>query len=137
MIDAIAKLWKQGKPLSAIGEALGISRGQAAGAIDRARKAGDLRFPLRPSKPPPKPEAKHAPPTTVVAPPPAGRKLLIDLPTDGCRYPTGLADDGRHLFCGRPRAPGRPYCRRCDEALSVSSASASSPRAPSARARVP
>src|SRR5580704_8563184 len=31
--------------------------------------------------------------------PPIGRKLLIDLPTNGCRCPVGVADDGRHLFC--------------------------------------
>ena len=138
MIDVIAMYWAQGKSLNAIAGELRLSRGVLAGQIHRARKSGDTRFPARPT---PLKKAAVARPRwrrkpLVVTPsppgrePPIGRKLLIDLPTDGCRYPTGVADDGRHVFCGRRRAPGRPYCRWCDEALSVSSASASSPRAP-------
>lgn len=49
MIESIARLWAQGKSLSSIGEALGVSRGQIAGIIDRARKkAIHTRFGRRP-----------------------------------------------------------------------------------------
>jgi GcrA cell cycle regulator len=72
-------------------------------------------------------------PAPAIAPAPveqAGR-LLINLDSTDCRWPVGAASDGRHLFCGRPQAPGRPYCPQCCARLSPSPASPSSPfRAP-------
>jgi hypothetical protein len=101
MIDAVAALWARGKPLSEIGQALGVSRGKIAGAIDRARKAGDRRFGRRP--PPPKAKVMQAPrAANVAASPPAPPRLMIDWPWNGCRWPVGLAADERHLFCGSP-----------------------------------
>lgn len=38
---------------------------------------------------------------------------MADLGADQCRWPT-TADDvtrSEHKFCGRPAAPGKPYCR--------------------------
>ena len=143
MIEVIAKLWAEGRSLSAIADELRFSRGVLAGRIHRARKGGDPRFPSRPAPlkkavvARPRSRGKH--PTVTPPPPgcepPMGRKLVVDLPADGCRYPSREADDGRHLFCGRPRARGRPYCRWCDEKLAkrqpfADSSVSSSPRAP-------
>jgi hypothetical protein len=38
------------------------------------------------------------------------RRVLVDLGRHDCRWPVGSAADGRHLMCGMPQAPGRPYC---------------------------
>ena len=132
-LDAIAELWRQRElSLSAIGDRLGLSRGQVVGKIDRARRAGDERFKPRPSRPKVAPgrdgnlpgagktrklkpidehvgNSRPLPP----APEPSGPRLLIDLDWRGCRWPMGEAPDSRHLFCGRPQASGRPYCERC------------------------
>ena len=147
MIDQLAELWAQGKSLNAIAGELRFSRGVLAGHIHRARKSGDTRFPPRP--PPAKKaivakrRARKKPPVVTPSPPghepPIGRKLLIDLSANGCLFAVGQADDDRHLFCGRPRAPGRPYCRWCNAQVSRVSPSPgsfvlASPRAPSARA---
>jgi hypothetical protein len=70
MIDSISRLYSQGQSLSAIGSTLGISRGKVAGAIDRARKAGDQRFPLRPLQPRPKPPVVASPAAIVGLLPP-------------------------------------------------------------------
>jgi DNA-binding MarR family transcriptional regulator len=49
-LDDIAELWRQPElSLSAIGDRLGLSRGQVVGKIDRARKACDPRFQPRPA----------------------------------------------------------------------------------------
>ena len=78
MIDAIAALWAQGKALSAIAEALGVSRGKVAGAIDRARKSGDSRFAPRP--PLLRKKAPVVAQRAAVVAPRVGRELLVDLP---------------------------------------------------------
>src|SRR4029077_2304827 len=102
---------------------LGVSRSIVAGRIDRARKAGDPRFAPRPPRPraePPKVriikpagEAVGNVRTLYPAPELSSRpRLLINLKSTDCRWPTGAAADGRHLFCGQPQAPGRPYCER-------------------------
>jgi hypothetical protein len=87
-----------------IGLRLGESRGVIAGRIDRLRKSGDPRFAPRP-KPAPKPKPIREPERKAqlqVEPEPlAGRRLLVDLAANGCRYPTGEAADGRHLFASR------------------------------------
>jgi hypothetical protein len=37
--------------------------------------------------------------------------LLVELGARDCRFPVNRAEQGQaHLFCGRPAAPGRPYC---------------------------
>lgn len=43
----------------------------------------------------------------------ASRALrLVDLGSRDCRFPINQAEPGvEHLFCGRPTAIGRPYCR--------------------------
>ena len=119
--DRLAELWAGGATLSQIEQAIGVSRGVAIGRIHRLRRAGDARFAPRPPKPKVrrivKPvdevvgNSRPLPPT----PEPSGPRLLIDLDWRGCRWPMGEATDGRHLFCGRPQAPGRPYCPACIE----------------------
>lgn len=52
LLDQVAVLWRDGLSQSRIAEALGFTdRGTVSGAIDRARKAGDNRFPPRPRLP--------------------------------------------------------------------------------------
>lgn len=134
MIDAIAALWSSDKSMSEIGDALGgVSRGQVAGAIHRAREAGDARFGPRPVAPK---APIVAPSVVIVAPPQPARhapRLLVDLDWNGCRWAMNSAAKGEpHLFCGAPQAPGRPYCaEHCGAVTSPASPSAVSRRAPS------
>ena len=121
-----------------IGAAIGKTRGQVSGVIDRARRNGDLRFASRQPPPMSREEARkrrleydrqryrREHPSAVrrvaeaVAPIvepmvlwPVTRPrnlLLIDTPWDGCRWSTGEAPDGRLLFCGAPQENGKPYC---------------------------
>jgi GcrA cell cycle regulator len=150
-LSAIAQLWSAGLPLSEIAHELGeATRSAVAGKIQRARRKGDPRF--QPRSPKPKlrvrgakvpsdlgEAVRPAPPRPIIAAAPAiasapverAARLLIDLDWTDCRWPVGEAPDGRHLFCGRPQAPGRPYCARCCARLKPSPASPSSPfRAP-------
>jgi GcrA cell cycle regulator len=131
--DDLAKLWADGATLSEIERSTGITRGVAIGHIYRARKAGDPRFQPRPPRPPPVkarvlkseplpsrspsylemtgplPSSRDSPPPPP-RPPPLEPRLLIDLDWQDCRWPVGQAPDGRHLMCGMPQVPGRPYC---------------------------
>ena len=128
--DGLAQLWAAGATFTDMALKLGVSRSIVAGRIDRARKGGDPRFGPRP-KPEPIVVAKPVP--TKSAP---KNLLLVDAPLNGCRWPTGAAPDGRHLFCGHPQALGRPYCPAHCRAVS-SSALSFSPRAPSPSRRAP
>jgi GcrA cell cycle regulator len=119
--DQLAQLWAAGATLAQIERATGLNRGVAVGRIHRARKAGDPRFTSRPCPPKAKPKARRVKPLDEVVenskplrPPPAppGPRLLVDLGWRDCRWPTGAAADGRHLFCGLPQVPERPYCER-------------------------
>jgi GcrA cell cycle regulator len=97
-IDAIAKLWTQGRSLTEIGLALGLSRGAVAGEINRARLRRDprfLKFRLSPFAKPPLPP-----------------RVLVDLRLHDCRWAVGLTPDDLHLFCGQPQAAGSPYCAK-------------------------
>ena len=38
------------------------------------------------------------------------RKALLDLERNDCRWPIGEPKHPDFHFCGRPRAPDRPYC---------------------------
>jgi GcrA cell cycle regulator len=133
-LDELAQLWAEDRSVSAISEALNVTKGKVIGAVWRARKAGDPRFQPRPPRPKVTQERDRSLPwagkTRKLKPideavgnsrplPPApessGPRLLIDLDWHSCRWPKGEATDGRHLFCGRPQAPGRPYCPDCIE----------------------
>ena len=157
-LDDIAALWAQDPrlPMAEIGSRLGVSRSAVAGQIARARRKKDPRFgPRQPGseslgrKPGRGPEAQGRPlaaksglsavmeplvtegrpdSSKAAAGPPRPR-LLVDLEWADCRWPIGSAPDGRHLFCGRAQAPGRPYCPSCDlrhRALRVSPSATSS-----------
>ena len=114
-LDAIAELWLQNKPMSEIGDELGMTRSRVAGLINRARKT-DPRFASRPRPPKvtPLPKVRKVKSVdeaadNVLQLPPRPR-LLIDLGPRDCRWAVGEAADGRHLMCGRPQVSGRPYC---------------------------
>ena len=158
MIDAIATLWAQEPqlPLSAIADELGLTRGSIAGRIARGRRKGDHRFPARgPRKRIPKPAAARPrqkpkavaaaaslmfgsaseppgrPTPRAVGPPP-----LTSLRADQCRWPINAPEPHDvFLFCAAPTTGGN-YCAK-HAALARSSASASSPRAPSPAGRAP
>lgn len=40
----------------------------------------------------------------------AKRKTLLDLEAGDCRWPIGEPKHDDFHFCGKPNAPGRPYC---------------------------
>ena len=74
---------------SEIGRRLGVSRNAVAG---RAYRLG-IKAPEENMKVPPAPET--------------GRYTLLDLPTEGCRWPYG---DGPFTFCGELVDRSGPYC---------------------------
>jgi GcrA cell cycle regulator len=41
----------------------------------------------------------------------AKRKTLLDLESNDCRWPVGEPRQPDFHFCGKPHAPGRPYCQ--------------------------
>jgi len=41
----------------------------------------------------------------------AKRKTLLDLESNDCRWPVGEPRHPDFHFCGKPHAPGRPYCQ--------------------------
>jgi hypothetical protein len=124
--DTLAKGWAKGLSARQIGEKLGLSRGAVIGLVNRARTHGDDRFRSRPIAPKPPPKVRKLKPVDEVGnrkppPPPPPRleppkpRVLVDLDWRDCRWPVGAAADGRHLMCGMPQVPGRPYCKRhCD-----------------------
>ena len=130
-LDALAALWAQEPQLSLteIGLRVGATRSVVAGRIFRLRRQGDSRFSSRPPKPKATPKPRKLPPEEHVgnsrplSPEPSRPRkprLLIDLGWNGCRWPTGEAPDGRHLFCAQPQAPGRPYCQHhCERVKGV------------------
>jgi hypothetical protein len=132
LADQLAELWAAGATFTDMGLKLGESRNVIAGRIDRARKSGDPRFQPR-SKPEPMVAAEPIVARPAVAAPPAPKNLLlVDTPWNGCRWPTGNAPDGRHLFCVQPQAPGRPYCaEHCGAVSPLPSSPSPAPRAPS------
>lgn len=126
-VELISKLWRDGYAASEIarrlettrGAVLGklfrlgmIKKGRATGrkAVSRAEfnkahqntcKPNGIRFCLGGTLPLPKLEGASIPCTY----------YLTELEQDQCRY-SGSERDGKHLFCGRPRVMGSPYC--CD-----------------------
>jgi len=56
---------------------------------------------LAPAKPAPKAKA---------TPPRAGKVTLLDLNDRICKWPIGHPDEPDFHFCGKPVAPGFPYC---------------------------
>ena len=100
-LDAIAELWPDHKT-QAIGEALGITKNAVCGAVFKARKSGDPRFPVRVAEPMI---------VTPALPPREWPFRLHELRPSECRYPVRSGvERGDHYFCGEARAPGSPYC---------------------------
>ena len=134
MIDAVATMWAENRPLSEIAEAIGVSRSAIAGRIDRARRAGDARFAPRPAKLKPEPAAKarqvkpvaevvgKARPANPVWPVRENGYLLIEMDSRQCRFAVNSsASKGElHRFCGAPTPPGSAYCREHKAALAHS-----------------
>jgi hypothetical protein len=118
--DQLAQLWAAGASFTDMGLRLGESRNVIAGRIDRLRKAGDLRFKPRetkPGEPPPKPQRRpadehvgNARPLSLSPEPPRPR-TIEHLEPNECRWPVGQASTGRHLLCGR-KTLRHPYCDR-------------------------
>ena len=113
MSDALNKriiqLVETGAPYAEIGERLGLSKNSISGRVKRMKDRGVvIQFPIR-KKEPPKPVAKKV--VTAKVKPEiqpittsdyGGGVTLVDIPPNGCKYPTGY-DNGEHLFCGEPR----------------------------------
>lgn len=134
-LDEIARLWASGASMRSIAASIGRGRGAVAGLVNRARKSGDLRFVSRQGPSVSReaarrrkreagrqryrrqhPLASWRAPEIAASLEPSKPRLPIDLDWWSCRYATGGAPDGRHLFCGKPQAPGRPYCpQHCEK----------------------
>jgi hypothetical protein len=159
-LDAIAALWalEPQLPLSAIASELGATRGAIAGRIQRARRAGDLRFGPRPpgnqhgsnAASDRQPRLRPSKPKRVVEPAPVVEPLLglvkiagqadapvlretgvslIELAANGCRYPVN--ESGPIRFCGARCEFGKSWCSR-HAAIVRSGPSSVLPRASSA-----
>ena len=121
MIDAVATLWAGNRSLSEIAEAVGVSRSQIAGAVWRARKAGDQRFAPRPPicKPRSRPKSRKLKPVgeLVSNAPPSPPKPPVpfaSLRRDQCRFVVnGAPRTAEFWFCAQPVATwGGNYCRQ-------------------------
>jgi hypothetical protein len=113
--DQLAEMWAAGATFTDIGLKLGESRGVIAGRIDRARRAGDVRFQPRPPKPKAAPKVRQVKPVGNVRslhPPPSRPRTIAYLEIDECRWPVGQTAAGRTTFCGR-KALQYPYCIDC------------------------
>lgn len=128
-VEQIKELWNSGRSYSRISGELGLSRSQVAGIVHRLRKSGfDLA--RRSSKPGPAPRARPRSTKLTQLTGKSGRRfpekelpkyqdirrkpyghghLLADMDQCQCRWPTGMDDKGRHLFCGE-RTDAYPYC---------------------------
>lgn len=106
-IAELGRLWQEGLSTAEIGRRLGISKNAVVG------KAHRLNLPSRPSpiRNPPlrmaprivqEPEAMPPPPPKVVQI--AGGKGPV------CQWPHGHPGTAGFHFCGKPSAPGKPYC---------------------------
>jgi hypothetical protein len=120
-LDTIATLWAQERPISTIARTLGVSRNKIAGAVWRARKRGDERFPQRPSirrarpqQAPKPPRIRNAEPIIMTAPiaPRAVRAKLIPTTPQGDRLPgvsrTTLRGDDRFSLRASPIRKPKP-----------------------------
>ena len=109
-LDAIAELWPD-HTAQAIGEALGLTKNAVCGAVFKARKSGDPRFPVRTVEPRVAPGSMLVTPAAVALPPRVWPFRLHELKPSECRYPVRSGvEKGDHYFCGEARAPGSPYC---------------------------
>jgi hypothetical protein len=137
-LDELAQLWAEDRSVSAISEALNITKGKVIGAVWRARKAGDERFQPRPARPKVAQERDRSLPwagkTRKLKPidehvgnsrplpraaEPSGPRLLVDLAVGRCKFPVSDPPPGRSvemLFCAEPVVqPGANYCSRHTE----------------------
>lgn len=131
-VELLKKLWLDGQSASQIAKQLGggVTRNAVIGKVHRLGLAGRA-APSRPVKriaapvvrPRPAPSAPSAPRMVVVAPtqaanPPAVRSSsgergsvgVLGLESRMCRWPIGDPTDADFGFCGKPAAPGMPYC---------------------------
>jgi hypothetical protein len=108
VIDAVASMWAENRPMSEIAEAIGGSRSAIAGRIDRARRAGDARFAPRPSAP--QPGSKVRPKSCKLKPPVS----FAALRHGQCRFVVNDAERSAGFrFCAEPVATrGGNYCRK-------------------------
>jgi len=90
MLETLRCMWREGKSLNEIANALGCSRNAVAG---KSRRMGlDRRE---------SPIKRGAPPKAV---------RLLDLRADSCRWTIGEPGTPDFGFCGQPTLPGRSYC---------------------------
>lgn len=108
-IAILVRMRSEGRPFSAIAEALGppFNRNMVASRAQREKLPTATNPPFQKTPAPPRPKPELAAP----APPPASEPVsLFDLTFRSCRWPFG--DVPPFLFCGEPRDEGYagPYC---------------------------
>jgi GcrA cell cycle regulator len=112
-IGRLKKLWSEGLTTGEIGKRLGVSKNAVVGKAHRLGLKG------RPS--PIKRQTKTVEPkkeTRIFT--------LTDLSAQTCRWPIGDPKHEDFRFCGKPVAPGKPYCgEHCAVAYVGSSKSSS------------
>lgn len=120
-IEALNRLWAEGKSITEIGKLIGMTRNAVVGKAHRlglakrpspiARAAGP-----RPAQAPRKVQPRAA--KAVVAPAPARpAKAPVFRPTriangPACRWPIGDPKTDDFHFCGDPSIEGKPYCEK-------------------------
>jgi hypothetical protein len=105
-------MWAEGATMGEIAQATGETRSAIAGAIDRARKAGDVRFVSRPT--PIKPSPVKPKPAPIVASVSVRPVPFVELRPGQCRWPVNSPERGGvFLCCSAPVEKSRAnYCAR-------------------------
>lgn len=124
LVERVIELYKQGKSYAEIGAECGLTRGQAAGILDRrgllkTRALGRKRGPARPKTNQTNrivrlPEFKKVPFGKRISAAPFLGLDLYQLTSKTCRNPDPKCDDPAAMtYCGQPVFGTLPYCAAC------------------------
>jgi GcrA cell cycle regulator len=94
-VEILKRMWAEGASARLIAEALGgdATRNSVIGKAYRLGLSKPSKPPKRASEPPNRPLAS-----------------ILNLTERMCRWPSGHPGQAGFGFCGKPVAPGRPYC---------------------------
>lgn len=107
VIGKVHRLKMEPRSQSAQNQAAAMARAMKRGSKDRPK---DVLFRRRVKPRNPNVFTDGTERTELKPDPVPGRFHLLELEEHQCRWPSGHADNGTHLFCGETRFPGSSYC---------------------------
>lgn len=107
VIGKVHRLKMEPRSQSAQNQAAAMARAMKRGSEDRPKEVL-FRWLVKPKKL--NVVAGGTERTELKPEPNPGRFHLLELEDHQCRWPSGHADNGTHLFCGETRFPGSSYC---------------------------